>query len=240
MAKRTHSKHKTFGHVYSQESYGTPQGRLVWLYLDKPKDPPKPKDGQESSSPPRYEATILLPKSDKAVKTFASLVEEVAGEMVELFNKGRSAKIAIEDVFKDGDSETFDKEKYPYYKGCWVLTARNAKNDFAVLNNKGESIEATKPVGGNVGALVILPMITSYGISYKLEAVQLIKDDGVKFGGGSRSIEKIKNALKTLCTIDEDEEDTSVDEDDTEETTEEEVSPKSAKAKKGLAALSNI
>lgn len=240
MAKRTHSKHKTFGHVYSQESYGTPQGRLVWLYLDKPKDPPKPKDGQESSSPPRYEATILLPKSDKAVKTFASLVEEVAGEMVELFNKGRSAKIAIEDVFKDGDSETFDKEKYPYYKGCWVLTARNAKNDFAVLNNKGESIEATKPVGGNVGALVILPMITSYGISYKLEAVQLIKDDGVKFGGGSRSIEKIKNALKTLCTIDEDEEDTSVDEEDTEETTEEEVSPKSAKAKKGLAALSNI
>lgn len=181
------SKNKKYGHVYGPLRV-TPLGRFSWPSLVEPKAPPPPKEG-EAPGPSRYEVSLLLEKKNPQVEAFVATMNTLKPEMLTLFNQKRSAPLGDVQVLQDGDDDQrFDKEKYPYYKGMWVLVARNTEAPQVVGNQKPrpEVIEAKEVSGGMQGMLVVTPMLTSHGMSYKLVVVQKINDDGTRFGGGTR------------------------------------------------------
>lgn len=191
-------KHPQYGHVYG-ESIPTPVGRFVWSNLVTPKDAPPPQKEGEKQGPPRYEITLLLEKTNAQVIQFMSQVKAMTDEMLLIFNKNRAADLGQCKIFgKAGDGDEFDHEKYPYYKGCYVLVARNQKPTKAVNADKPKPkvIEASGILGGMTGKLVVTPMITAHGISYKLEVTQLIKDDGTRYGGAARDAVELLEACE--------------------------------------------
>lgn len=191
-------KHPQFGHVYCGD-LATPPGRFVWASLVTPKAAPPPQEGQPPGQP-RYELSLLLPKTDPKVKEFIVQLEALVKGGLEVFNKGRSATIGINSIFgKVGDGDTWDAEKYPYYKGHWVLAARNALKP-KVLGKAREEIAPETIKGGMIGRLVITPMITAHGASYKLLIAQLINDDGVRYGGGARDVTDLLTELDDVSS----------------------------------------
>lgn len=175
-------KHPKFGFVYG-EAMVLPFGRCAWPSLVKPKDPPPPKEGEQPGQP-RYEITYLLDKSDPKVQGWMAAIAKMGAEMLKLFNEGRKAKLSIEEYAKDGNS--FDLEKYPYYKDQLVLVARNAKVP-TFVDKKKKELSAEAIQGGMIVGGVVTPLITAHGMSYKLEVVQLWEDDGKRFAGSNRS-----------------------------------------------------
>lgn len=184
MTKTKFYKHPAYGTCYG-EAMKTPVGRFVWPSLIKPKDAPPPKDGQQQG-PARFELSLLLSKTDKKVEAFIKEATEMTDAMLKQFNEGRSADLGKCKLFgKYGDGDAADLEKYPYYKDSWVLCARNQKA-VKIVGKKKEVLEAGAVTGGMKGVLVVTPIITAHGISYKLEVVQLTDDDGVRYAGGAR------------------------------------------------------
>lgn len=233
-------KHPMYGHVYG-EGIPTPLARASWPSLVTPKAPPPPKPGQEPGQP-RYELTLVLPQT-REVKAWLDSVSVMAEEMLVDFNKGRKSKLtqetaAVESLAKDGN--TFDHEKYPYYKDAFVLTARNAKLP-PIIDAQGKDLAPNTIQGGMLIRAVVTPMITASGVSYKLNAVKLMKDDNIRFGGAVSN----RSYLDMLSgdSPDEGEEEPAeeaenneeVEEDTTEEETEETVNaPQEVKAKKAI------
>lgn len=190
MTKNKYWKHPMYGMVFGN-SVPTPIGRLSWPYLTKPKAPPPPQEGQPEGQP-RYECTLLIEKAGS--EAFVAQLKEMTDEMLILFNKGRPAALGTCMLFgKYGDGDEADLEKYPNYKGCWVLVARNSKVVKTVGKDR-KAIETDKILGGMKGKFVITPLITAHGISYKLEVVQLVEDDGVRFGGATRDAVELLDA----------------------------------------------
>lgn len=184
-------KHPTFGHVYGQP-VTSPIGRIVWPSLTKPKDPPPPKPGQQPGSP-RYEVTLLLNKQSPTTEAFIKEITAMTSDMADLFNDKRSARLGEFKLLQDGD--TMDPEKYPYYKGCWALVGRNvAQTD--IVDAKKQPLDASGVIGGMKGRLVVTPLITAHGASYKLGAVQVTEDDGTRFGGGVRDMTSFLDACE--------------------------------------------
>lgn len=192
-----HWKHPTFGMIFASE-FPTPVGRFCWPTLVTPKEPPPPKEGQAPGKP-RYEITLLLAKDDPKVKIFAEAVDADAKEAIKYFNQGRAATIGDCMLFgKNGDGDSYDLEKYPYYKGHWVLVARNSERlaDKDIIGaNVSEMYKREDLKGGMLGRLVVQVLITAHGISYKLKCVQVKADDGVRFGGGSRDVRDLLDDL---------------------------------------------
>lgn len=187
-------KHPQYGMVYGLP-VTTPIGRLVWTQnLVNPKAPPPPKEGEKPGSP-RYEATLLLEKGPTA-DAFIKELKLMAGEMVDLFNDKRPAKLGDFRILQDGD-ET-DMEKYPYYKNRWVLVGRNAQKVEDIVDKKKQRIEAATVLGGMKGRFVITPLITSHGLSFKLGAVQVTEDDGTRYGGGVKDMTTLLDVIDGL------------------------------------------
>lgn len=170
-------------------TFASPVGRFAWTQnLVTPKDPPPPQPGQAAGQA-RYEITLLIPKEGKATEDFIAAIKKDTDGAIELFNQGRSATIGNCLLFgKYGDGDKYDLEKYPYYKGCWVITARNAEKiaDKDVMDAKKAPFDRAALKGGMKGRLVIQTIITGHGISFKMQAIQMTLDDGVRFGGASR------------------------------------------------------
>jgi len=185
-------KHPTYGHVYGL-SIPTPIGRGGWPNLVKPKAAPPPKEGEKQGAP-RYEQTLFLQKDNPSVIKFCETIKNMTDEMIELFNHKRAATIGGCRLFgKNGDGDEMDLEKYPFAKGCHVLVARNA-NPVKVVNKERKIIEPGLIEGGVKVRFVINPIVTAHGISYKLEAVQLWEDDGVRFAGAARDAVELFDA----------------------------------------------
>lgn len=182
---------KTYGHVYG-DTVGTPTGRIVWPALLTPKPGMvDPKTGKEG--PPKYEVNLLLKKDDKNTKKFVAMLNEYVGEMVKVFNKAakaRGVKITIEQALRDGDDvDLYKPDKGAYYAGHWVLRARHGEQPIICNTERdGDSWKEIDPKaiqGGMLCRLVVSPMITSGGqLTFLLTYVQLVKDDGTRFGGG--------------------------------------------------------
>lgn len=185
------SKHKTYGFVYGI-SNKTPLGRLSWANLVTPKESTFPLKEGETPPPPRYEVTLLLKKSDPAVKAFVADLEKQAKEMVALFNEGKKAKIQIEEVIKDGD--LLDTDTYPFYKDCYYLVPKTPKKP-EIYDSNVEPVDAGVVKGGMPGLCVVRPICTAHGISFQLLTVQLGKDDGVRFGGGRTDVKSLLTSL---------------------------------------------
>ena len=192
--KKAYYKHPKFGHVYG-ELIASPVGRCCWPSLVNPKAPPPPQEGQAPGQP-RYEVTVLLPKDSPKVDEFVEKISTMATEMLKLFNEGRKAKVSDIEMVQDGDA--YDLEKYPFYKGCYVLVARNANNPKVINHDKPKSsvIEPKEIAGGMKVRVLVTPLITAHGLSYKLEVCQLISDDGTRFGGGQRDTIGFLDALE--------------------------------------------
>lgn len=181
--KSKYYKHPKFGITYGDE-IRTPVGRFVWPSLVTPKEPPPPQAGQEPGKP-RYEVSLLLKKGVKEVEAFLKELKTMTAEMLPIFNDKRPAKISFDKIINDGDEA--DLEKYPYYEGHYVLVGRNSKQP-EIFNKKREKVEASELIGGLNGVLLITPLITAHGVSYKLSAAQIVSDDGTRFGSFSRDV----------------------------------------------------
>ncbi len=187
------SKHKTYGFVYGIKTK-TPVGRLAWPSLVTAKESTFPLKEGETQPPPRFEATYLWSKKDKDVKAFVKELDTMKDDMVELFNEGKKkAKISVDEVLKDGDE--MDTEKYPYYAGNYYIVAKHKDRpqifDMSVNEVKPEDVK-----GGMPALAVITPILTAHGMSFKLEVVQLAKDDGVRFAGGATDSKDMLEALE--------------------------------------------
>jgi hypothetical protein len=187
--KSKYYTHPTYGMVFGNKEL-TPSGTIVWPSLVKPREFKQVGAAQDKPSPPRYEVTILFKKSDTKAKLFLENLDVTTQEMLAQYNENKSAKIAAAEFVKDGDNEKkFDPEKYPFFAGNWVLVARNAEKPACWGTERDENgivlpCEPVKFAGGQVCKLIITPIITAHGISYKLNDIQLVKDDGQRFGGG--------------------------------------------------------
>ena len=184
-------RHPQYGFV-TGTTHNTPVARAVWVSLVKPKEPPAPKEGQQQAQP-RYEVTLLIDKNDALAKPFIDALSAEVAEMKKLFNAGRSAKLGDLSLFKDGDDEKVDHEKYPFLKGQWYFAARNVK-PIGVYNTDKTVAETSLIQGGNLVKAAIKPILTGHGVSYKALIVKLIKDDGVKIGG-TFNMESLLNSM---------------------------------------------
>jgi hypothetical protein len=183
-------KHPTYGHVYCGE-IATPIGRLIYPSLVKPKEM-KPQEGQAPGAP-RYEASLLLPKTDPKVIAFITKLEELVKGGLAVFNEKRSTTTGINSIFGkygDGDSPSYDPEKYPHHKGNWVIAGRNAEQP-KVVDINGDAVTPDVFKGGMLCRMVVTPLITAHGASYKAMIVQLVKDDEVRYAGGVRSVDDL-------------------------------------------------
>lgn len=174
--------HPQYGHCYG-EFLVTPPVRVVFPSLTKPKDPPPPKDGKAPGAP-RYECPIIFDKKDPATKPFFEALKAMLDDMLPYYNEGKKAQIGNLVLFTEGDK--FDLEKYPFYKDTVLITPRNAQLPTLVDANKNK-IEPSAIVGGMKVKVVLTPMITASGASYKANIIQLVADDGVRFAGGVNS-----------------------------------------------------
>src|SRR6266853_4288200 len=178
MTQTKHWKHPQWGMVFASV-FPTPIGRLVWPALIVPKPPPPPKEGQPPGKP-RYEIAILLAKEDPQVKNFCEVLTQDTNDAIKLFNDGRAAKMGECMLFgKNGDGDSYDHEKYPYYKNNWVVVARNSEKlpDKDIIGKSREELFKVEDIkGGMLGRLVVQVLITASGISYKLKCVQIKED----------------------------------------------------------------
>lgn len=175
-------KHVKYGTVYGNPVI-TPTGRCAWPALVKPQEAPPAKPGEPQGAP-RYGITIILPKAEKPVQEWNKAVSVMVKEMLVLFNEGRKAKLSIENILLDGDG--FDLEKYPYYKDSWILTARNVKLP-PIVDGKKSEIPVDAVMGGMFVRATVTPLLTGHGVSYKLEALQRVRDDNTRFAGANRA-----------------------------------------------------
>lgn len=222
------SKHKTYGFVYGIKTK-TPIGRLVWPSLVTAKESTFPVEPGKDAPPPRFEATYLWSKKDKEVKAFVKTMEAMKDDMVTLFNEGKKkAKISVDEVLKDGDE--MDTEKYPYYAGMYYLVAKHKERPH--IFDASVNVVPPEEVKGGMPALgIITPICTATGMSFKLEVVQLAKDDGVRFAGGATDS---KDMLEALSGEEGEEESEDEDDDDVE------LPPTPVAAKKSRAAKGEL
>lgn len=207
------------GRVYG-ETIATPKGRFSWPHMASPKAD-KSKDGKDIL---RYEITLLLPKEDpKVVKflddlstmifgytetEFGTAPRDPKGQMIYggvlgLFNKGSVTKVSFDSLLKDGDNA--DHEKYPYYANHYILLARRGaeRGEVDLRGPDKKKATADKFVGGVKGILILQPHCGPTGLSFKMEGAQWLEDDGTRFGGGIRSIDKFLEAVSEEETSDE-------------------------------------
>lgn len=184
--------HRKFNRVYGK-GLATPEGKFSWPALTVPRDPPPPKPG-ENPGKPRYEITLLLSKASPDVQTFEALMKSKISTMTTLYNQGAKQKLQDSGIaFLDGDFS--DKEKYPYNQGNWILVARSSEQPQVVGADKGAlSTEFLK--GGMTGRLVVVPHFGGTGISYRLEIVQFLQDDGTRFSGGKEDYSNLLAAIE--------------------------------------------
>lgn len=173
--------HPDYGHAYGDPII-CPTGRAAWPHLVSPKPAFQAKPGEKQGDP-RFCVTILLEKSDPAVKAWVKYLTEVAEEVVWYYNKGRKTVLSIDSVLNDGDEQ--DLEKKPFMRGCWWVELRNAKRP-PIVDGKKSELPPDAIQGGMLIRGTITPLVTAHGLSFKLEALQRVRDDGTRFAGASR------------------------------------------------------
>ena len=155
-------KHPKYGITYADKPFVSPPVRLCWPYLTKPKDPPPPAPGQQPGMP-SYEVTLLFPKDSKAHIDWLVMVKAKLNDMLKTFNQGRDIEISKVSPAKDGDDAKWDKEKYPYYKGQYIVVARSTKlPTFATA--KREPADPAIFIGGVLVSCVLTPKICASGV----------------------------------------------------------------------------
>jgi len=199
-----HYKSPKTGRVYANEPIWTPVGRLAWVYLKEPKT-----DTFDGKDTIRYKCSVILPKGDIKTENFLAALDTLVNEknegMLALYNDKNKTKIGLADaLLQDGDES--DLEKYPYYANSFILGAAKPGDksvDVRGPKGKGDLVDPAFLQGGMMGRLLVVPHIGPTGLSFKLEVVQFAKDDGVRFGGSTRNLDKFLDAIDGECSAEE-------------------------------------
>lgn len=153
--------------------------RLSYAHLDKPYANANFK-GQE----PKYSATLLLPKTDKATyKALKTAVEE----LYEMEKHGKLEGLELDEVFDglvgDGDGKTLrGKKRGDECKGMWVLNAKNSKQPKLLLQDGSEPIDVAEEFYSGCWAKVGVDLYAyntsgNQGCGVGLSVVKKLKDD---------------------------------------------------------------
>lgn len=180
-----------------------PTSRVVWPYIVEPREDGVNKQGEVIEG--KYEIVSVCNKKNPEVKATLKYLEEMAGAMVDLYNKYNKTKVTGFEVGDDGDAA--DHEKYPYYKNSVLISAKNKKQPTVIgtkkKNGKAIPVDPEAIVGGVECALVVTPHFAANGgLSFKLNVVQLVADDGTRFGGSIST-----TAYSSLLDLEDAEED---------------------------------
>lgn len=213
MSDFTYYHQEEYNVIFANEAIETPIGRLSQVHLTKKTKERKDKKGK--IIPGAYSVTLLLDKEDKKVKKFYKQIEEAVAEMKDLYNSKAEVEMGkVKKLFWDGDAG--ETEKYPHDKGMWKLVA-SVKDDLPqIFDRTGEEQAPEKVLSGLLGVLFVKIKFHAKGVSFGLEVVQTIEDDGVRLSSG-------KPDYKALLSHKKDAEAT--EEEDTEDEAEEEEKP---------------
>jgi hypothetical protein len=225
-------KHPQYGHVKG-EPLKLPPTRIVWPYLVEPKEGGTNEDGQVFND--RYECVAVYSKKDKEFQKACEHISSMADAMIELFNTGKKTKVEGYEIGRDGNE--YDLEKYPYYKDSTVIQMRKTATAKATpplvvgtkrtKDGKPKEIDPATIEGGCICAFVVQPTFTANGgLTFQLNVVQLIEDDGTRFGGSISQgvyadLLDFEDAEEEDDEEQEDEEDEAEDSEDDEEEDEE-------------------
>lgn len=159
-----------YGNIFGN-TFTTPVGRLQFVALAEAK---------EFRGKAKLGATLLFDKAtqDSWLPGFALIENDIAGMIAQEYPDGAPA--FKYPMLRDGDSE-----KYNGFAGRWYIKASAGVNDarIGVYDAAGKTIDPSLPVAGMLARAVVRVGLFDNGVSYKLVAVQLIKDDGVRFTG---------------------------------------------------------
>lgn len=177
-----------FGSLHdNQEPLVSPVGRAAFVYLTQPNSRfVRP----GSDDKPSYGLTVLFPKDDEEVKAGLKLIQDRCVELFEEYCRVGYAKtpkkvkyeafkasiregMAAQPIFRDGDTASYNG-----FENTWTMKLSNVNiDDIKFYKGQGASdFEA----GMRVRA-VITPSLSGKGFSYKLRALKLVEDDGVRF-----------------------------------------------------------
>ena len=136
---------------------------------------------------PKYELTLLIPKSDK--KTYNAIMEAIdAASKKGAAKFGDKWPAKPKHTLKDGDGYKESGDAYgPECKGCWVLRASSKTAPGVVDMNCQDILNQTEVYSGCYGRASIdfYPFVvpSNKGISCGLQNVQKLAD-GEPLGGG--------------------------------------------------------
>lgn len=176
-------KSKGSGNVYlsrDEKGVSTGKGRFAWVHVVT-KQPGKLDEKTGARWKDQFTIDFVFPKSDEAGEKFRKRIIEIKNEMVKLYNEDVKTKILVDDsdIFRDGNKSA---EKQPLYADCWTFSAKSDE-PIKVFDRHVKPIDAAVVKAGNVGKLVVRPKVHAKGLSYDVEIIQWIADDGVLFGG---------------------------------------------------------
>lgn len=189
------------GGLHGNDTY-TPIGRIAFVNLVSPQIY-KP----DPTSAPRYGVTLLIPKDmDKqSLEIIETRIKKEIGDIREAWLKKEFAKLSGKvkyEAFKTAkvaamEGRPFlrdgDMQKYEGFADHYYIRANNPNREgtggFLILDGRTpEEFEA-----GMLCRLQVSPMVDANGVSYKLKAIRLIKDDGVRFKSGAGAPDLLTN-----------------------------------------------
>lgn len=159
-----------YGNVFGG-TFTTPVGRLQFVSLAQAK---------EFRGKSTFGATLLFDKAteDSWLPGFALIENDIQQMIAQEY--GENAPAFKYPMLRDGDTE-----KYNGYAGRWYIKTSAGLNDarVGVYDAAGKTIDPSLPVAGMLARAVVRVGLFDNGVTYKLVAIQLIKDDGVRFTG---------------------------------------------------------
>lgn len=162
-----------WGNMFGKEDLVTPVGRVQWVYLNEP---------NAKFGDPKYSCVLLVPKTDENKQAFANILAECQSMSSEKYGK-KIPEFKYPPV-RDGNADYNDGEgkKGEEYKDCWWIKASCIEPP-AVFDAKREDIAPDSIKAGMHCRLLIQPIMFDNGFSYRLKAVQFVKDDGTRYRG---------------------------------------------------------
>lgn len=205
MTKQTAESHgfsesKQYGMVYSNKYMPTPIGRVQFPYLIKPNE----YQGKKS-----WSITLCFPKSG-ANLTALMAIEQVVKQM-KLVKYGDPNFVMDVDFVRDGDLE-----KYEGYAGNWYIRANAKYENFlqgvpVVGPDAKKNMDPAQIISGVECIILVKPKLSgvyphvqgkpkaAQCVSYDLECVQYVRDDGTRYKAGP----DVRSFLTALTGVEE-------------------------------------
>ena len=185
----------------------TGEGRFSFPSLFEPREP------DNEGDKPKYEVTLLIPKSDKeTIKKLKTAIKEAAEE-------GKTSKFGgkipanLKTPLHDGDDKADD---YPEFTDHYYFAARSTKRPGIVDKNLNAVIDGELVYPGVYGRLQVEAFAYNHpkggkGVALSLQNAQVLKD-GEPFGSvAQRAEEAFNDGFSTNSDDDDD-----IDDDDDE------------------------